>query len=62
MNIANYISEDQQTVTIQLKAVPVKEGCCNCGGCFFEDDDYCTGKMCYKEQRNDGMEIIWVKQ
>ena len=38
MDITNYISEDQQTVTIQLKAVPVKEGCCNCDGCFFEDD------------------------
>ena len=62
MDIKNNISEDQQTVTIKLKAAPVKEGCWRCSGCFFEDGVDCNRMMCGPLERKDGMDIIWVKQ
>jgi hypothetical protein len=53
------LSEDQKTITVKLKAVPIKKDSDECVGCYFEHSGGCTNGCCTSSERKDGRTIIW---
>lgn len=60
MNIHG-ISEDQQTIKIELIAKTVDEDEEVCLRCYFNQWGGCTKSFCTAEERKDGKNIIWVE-
>lgn len=55
--ILSGISEDQQTISINLKAVENIGD--ECDGCYFKSFGGCRKTCCTPSERIDGKNIIW---
>jgi hypothetical protein len=55
------MSEDQNTIKLNLKAKVVKKGSLYCDGCYFESKMNCNGMYCTPSDRKDKKTIMWVE-